>query len=88
MEVLRVKGANKPVSHRVKIPADLSRRLADLGDRVQALNYEVDWDAPAVKALSDLADAVERDLAKQESGAQPDGSALAVAKEDQTPAEA
>lgn len=62
MQVLRAKGANKPVSHKVKIPAELGRRIADLDKRVQAAGLEVDWDGPLINTLTGLADAVERDL--------------------------
>ncbi|WP_432263411.1 hypothetical protein [Cupriavidus sp. TMH.W2] len=63
LQVLRTKGANKPVNHKVKIPADLAKRLEDLDKRVQEHGLEVDWDTPLVDTLTNLADAVERDLA-------------------------
>ncbi|WP_425953298.1 hypothetical protein [Ralstonia pseudosolanacearum] len=82
LEVLRTKGANKPVTHKVKVPVELANRIDELNNRVKAQGLEVDWDAPVLKTLTDFADAVERDLATATSGANGaanDGAAAAAA---------
>lgn len=62
LQVLRAKGATKPVNHRSKIPADLAQRIAAIEAKVKESGLEMDWDAPVVNVLTSLVESAERDL--------------------------
>lgn len=64
MKVLQQKGVRKAKRFGVKIPMNLAERIAELDDQVKLAGYQVDWSAPAAKALAELADAVEKDLSE------------------------
>ena len=64
MKVLQQKGVRKAKRFGVKIPMNLAEKIAALDEQVKAAGYQVDWSAPAAKALSDLAEAVEKDLSE------------------------
>ncbi|AQH06084.1 hypothetical protein A9R05_43210 (plasmid) [Burkholderia sp. KK1] len=81
LQVLRAKGASKPVTHRSKIPADLAKRIEAVEAQVKERGLEIDWDAPVVNILTTLVESAERDLQALGENGGPAGAGQAAGGE-------